>query len=136
MSTSSIQAQLGYTAQASPANANSSGTSERNLSYQPPAERTLEPFRAPKSLPPPADPISDAKPVADAPRPELKHMTRKTDIDWTTNSLVYRVIDNRSGQVVSQSPDEALLRLRAYAKQALTQSEATQIGEPRISREL
>lgn len=48
-------------------------------------------------------------------------VSRKTMVDWSTNELVYRVIDNRSGQVVSQTPDEALLRLRAYAKQVETQ---------------
>ena len=33
-------------------------------------------------------------------------------------AMVYRVIDEHSGTTVSQSPDEALLRLRAYARQS------------------
>ena len=43
---------------------------------------------------------------------------RKTAIDWETGAMVYRVIDEHSGTTVSQSPDEALLRLRAYARQS------------------
>ena len=39
-------------------------------------------------------------------------------IDWETGAMVYRVIDEHSGTTVSQSPDEALLRLRAYARQS------------------
>ena len=42
---------------------------------------------------------------------------RQTVMDWSTNQPVFRVIDERSGQVISQTPDQALLRLRAYARQ-------------------
>ena len=42
---------------------------------------------------------------------------RQTVMDWSTNQPVFRVVDERSGQVISQMPDQALLRLRAYAKQ-------------------
>lgn len=61
---------------------------------------------------------------------------RKTDIDWQTNELVYRVIDSRNGQVVRQSPEEALLRLRAYAKQVIAQTQHGQNGLPHIARDL
>ena len=43
--------------------------------------------------------------------------TRRTTIDWETGSVVLRVIDEHSGRTISQSPEEALLRLRAYARQ-------------------
>jgi uncharacterized FlaG/YvyC family protein len=43
--------------------------------------------------------------------------TRRTTIDWETGSVVFRVIDEHSGRTISQSPEEALLRLRAYARQ-------------------
>jgi uncharacterized FlaG/YvyC family protein len=46
--------------------------------------------------------------------PETSH---RTTIDQSTGDLVYHVIDTRSGQQVAQSPDEAMLRMRAYAKQ-------------------
>jgi|GEM_PF-3895638 len=38
-------------------------------------------------------------------------------LDQATGSLVYQVIDQPTGQTISQSPDEAILRVRAYAKQ-------------------
>jgi hypothetical protein len=41
-------------------------------------------------------------------------------LDPATRDLIFRVIDVRSRQVVRQVPDEALLRMRAYAR-ALTQ---------------
>ncbi len=49
---------------------------------------------------------------------ELQNRTRRqTVMDWSTNQPVFRVIDERSGQTISQTPDQALLRLRAYARQ-------------------
>ena len=44
--------------------------------------------------------------------------TRKqTSLDWATGTVVYRIIDGRNGQTLSQTPDEAILKLRAYTKQ-------------------
>ena len=40
----------------------------------------------------------------------------ETLIDAQTREVIYRVIDVASGQVVRQVPDEALLRVRAYAQ--------------------
>jgi uncharacterized FlaG/YvyC family protein len=40
----------------------------------------------------------------------------ETIIDQQTREVIYRVIDVQSGQVVRQVPDEALLRVRAYAQ--------------------
>jgi uncharacterized FlaG/YvyC family protein len=37
-------------------------------------------------------------------------------MDPATQDLIFRVIDVRSRQVVRQVPDEALLRMRAYAR--------------------
>ena len=37
-------------------------------------------------------------------------------LDPATQDLIFRVIDVRSRQVVRQIPDEALLRMRAYAR--------------------
>ena len=41
--------------------------------------------------------------------------THEVIIDPQTREVIYRVIDVRSRQVVRQVPDEALLRVRAYA---------------------
>ncbi|MFM8700358.1 MAG: hypothetical protein ACKOC1_03030 [Hyphomicrobiales bacterium] len=49
---------------------------------------------------------------------DLRSRTRRqTVMDWSTNQPVFRIIDERSGQTISQNPDQALLRLRAYARQ-------------------
>jgi hypothetical protein len=37
-------------------------------------------------------------------------------LDPATQDLIFRVVDVRSRQVVRQIPDEALLRMRAYAR--------------------
>ncbi len=41
--------------------------------------------------------------------------THEVIIDPQTREVIYRLIDVRSRQVVRQVPDEALLRVRAYA---------------------
>jgi hypothetical protein len=41
---------------------------------------------------------------------------REVVIDPQTREVLFRVVDVRSRQVVRQVPDEALLRLRAYAR--------------------
>ena len=50
-------------------------------------------------------------------KPSPNATVRRTTVDWETGSVVFRVIDEHSGQTLSQSPEEALLRLRAYARQ-------------------
>ena len=41
---------------------------------------------------------------------------RSVILDPTTQDMIFRVVDVRSRQVVRQVPDEALLRMRAYAR--------------------
>jgi hypothetical protein len=41
---------------------------------------------------------------------------RTVVLDPATQDLIFRVVDVRSRQVVRQVPDEALLRMRAYAR--------------------
>jgi uncharacterized FlaG/YvyC family protein len=43
-------------------------------------------------------------------------VSRKLDVDDESKELVFRVSDERTGQVLQQIPDEALLRLRAYVQ--------------------
>jgi flagellar protein FlaG len=47
---------------------------------------------------------------------------RKVTIDPKTREVVYQSIDQRTGEVVRQVPDEALMRLRAYARALREQS--------------
>jgi uncharacterized FlaG/YvyC family protein len=56
-------------------------------------------------------------PASAEPKTSTNATVRRTTIDWETGSVVFRVIDEHSGQTLSQSPEEALLRLRAYARQ-------------------
>ena len=46
--------------------------------------------------------------------------SREIVLDPHNREVIYRVVDVRSGQVVRQVPDEAMLRLRAYTR-ALSQ---------------
>jgi uncharacterized FlaG/YvyC family protein len=84
-----------------------------------------------KNAPTKPDPSAEAKPAPNA-------TVRRTTIDWETGSVVFRVIDEHSGQTVSQSPEEALLRLRAYARQnettADTNAEQPQHSPPRTEK--
>jgi flagellar protein FlaG len=52
---------------------------------------------------------------------------RATVVDPQTRQMVFRATDPRSGRVLVQIPDEALLRLRAYVqKEAARQSKASE----------
>lgn len=135
MSSSVIQPQMGYAAQASPVAATPAYVSEReattHLSFASTPQTPRQSVPVAQSTP--QDPQNDASQAK--PASEVPSTTRKTAVDWQTHELVYRVIDSRSGQVVSQSPDEALLRLRAYAKQELTQATSEQLTAHHVSRE-
>jgi hypothetical protein len=72
---------------------------------------------------PPAKTVSPAKyadPARNQPKqPESKpalSTTRDTIIDPQTREVVYRVLDARTRQVVNQAPDQAVLRMQAYAR--------------------
>jgi hypothetical protein len=74
---------------------------------------------------PPQTPV--IKPTAKAPDIGAAAPTsRRTSVDQSTGEVVYHVIDDHSGQQISQSPDEAILRIRAYVRQmdATKQNEA------------
>jgi hypothetical protein len=43
--------------------------------------------------------------------------SRQIVIDAATRDIIYRVINERSGQVVQQIPEEVILRLRAYVRE-------------------
>jgi uncharacterized FlaG/YvyC family protein len=54
-------------------------------------------------------------------------------VDRDSKTLVYRVTDQRTGEVVSQVPDEVLLRLRAYV-QAVTARRAGEGDGHKVER--
>ena len=49
--------------------------------------------------------------------PPVTPTSRRTTLDQSTGEFVLQVIDDHTGQKISQSPDEAILRIRAYARQ-------------------
>jgi uncharacterized FlaG/YvyC family protein len=59
-----------------------------------------------------------AKPLA-----AQAQITREIVLDPHSREVIFRVRDERSGRVVRQVPDEALLRLRAYQR-AIAEGEA------------
>src|SRR5262245_17700783 len=48
-----------------------------------------------------------------------QNMKREIDFDAQTSAVIFRVIDESTGQVDQQVPDAALLRLRAYYRTLL-----------------
>jgi len=55
-----------------------------------------------------------------SPSSSSEFFQRSVVLDPATQDMIFRVVDVRSRQVVRQVPDEALLRMRAYAR-ALSQ---------------
>lgn len=68
-----------------------------------------------------------------AAQPQAKELARGVVVDHESKTLVYRVTDERTGEVVAQVPDEVLLRLRAYV-QAVTERHAGQGGGHKVER--
>jgi len=64
----------------------------------------------------PASKAVTASAATTDPRNAAPATTHETIIDPQTRELIYRVIDVQTRQVVRQVPDEALLRVRAYAQ--------------------
>lgn len=61
--------------------------------------------------------------------PETAELRRETTRDDATRSLVYKVTNEKTGEVVQQIPDETLLRLRAaIAEQRQQQQRESEAG--------
>ena len=76
---------------------------------------------------PPAKAVTAVSPAA----PALDSAVSLSDpyeyqvlVDQATHDVIYRTVDERSRQVVRQVPDQALLRMRAYAR-ALAEGTST-----------
>ena len=77
---------------------------------------------------------ADAAERREAPPPEAEAATRpRFAVDPHTRSVVFQVVDTRSGEVVMQLPEEALLRRRAYS-QSREDAALTAPPSERISR--
>ncbi|NNM74704.1 hypothetical protein [Enterovirga aerilata] len=73
-----------------------------------PAQATVQQSAASQK---PANETRNAEPD---PRTDV---SRNVTIDASTQALVFQTINERSGEVVRQVPDQALLRIRAYARE-------------------
>ena len=89
-----------------------------------PAQATVQQAGAPQK---PADEKSG--PAPDATGDVARHVT----IDAKTQSLVFQAINEKSGEVIRQVPDKALLRIRAYSREQ-REAEAEAESERHVSR--
>ena len=92
-----------------------------------------EPVKAavPAQLPPDKSVTAVQNPSQPEPA-DSRDVSRQITIDRAAATVVYQVMDNRTGIVVSQYPDEARLRARAYLR---AQDEAKQEKAERTNRE-
>ena len=51
---------------------------------------------------------------------------RHIEIEPKTREVVYQTVDKESGEVIRQFPDQALLRIRAYAREMREKSDRSQ----------
>ncbi len=58
-------------------------------------------------------------------------VSRDVTIDASTQELVFKTINQKSGEVVSQVPDKALLRMRAYSRE-MRQADAEQVSAAHV----
>jgi uncharacterized FlaG/YvyC family protein len=66
---------------------------------------------------------AQARAILDAAMREM--IERRIEIDPKTREVVYQTVDRESGEVIRQTPDQALLRLRVYAREMLETIEAS-----------
>jgi uncharacterized FlaG/YvyC family protein len=52
---------------------------------------------------------------------------RRITIDPKTREVVYQAVNKETGEIVRQVPDEALMRLRAYAREMREKAEAADV---------
>ena len=96
------------------ANVAAQGYVSASVASPDPATTTATDLPAPKAV--------TASTATTETRNDTTPTTHEVVIDPATREVIFRVIDVRSRQVVRQVPDEALLRMRAYA-QAIAQGD-------------
>lgn len=79
--------------------------------------------------PAPGDQRSGDRPRGNA-APDI---ARELTIDASTQEVVFRAIDKASGEVVRQVPDQALLRIKAYARE-MRQTGSRPVQDDRVER--
>lgn len=62
-------------------------------------------------------PLSSKTPEDKPSRVAPDEVSRELTIDASTREIVFRAISTQSGEVVRQVPDQALLRIKAYARE-------------------
>jgi len=92
-----------------------SSTSQNSVPVPTPREPVIQPVK-PVEPPQPATPTAGASPKTSE-APPAAPTSRRTTLDQSTGEFILQVIDDHTGQKISQSPDEAILRMRAYARQ-------------------
>lgn len=69
-----------------------------------------------------------------APAPDpASEVSRNVTIDAKTQEVVFQAINSRSGEIIRQVPDKALLRIRAYSREQ-REAEAEAESERHVSR--
>lgn len=66
-----------------------------------------------------------------APPEPSPSVERHLTIDTKTRQMVSQVIEQQSGEILSQVPDQALLRVKAYAREMVAAMEQAQEGRGR-----
>lgn len=93
----------------------------------PPVRTELPPEKAPTAPDTARDVPGERVPGAPDPTPTVD---RRIEVDAETQALVFRAVDEATGEVVRQVPDQALLRLRAYARELRLDAARGPAGEP------
>jgi uncharacterized FlaG/YvyC family protein len=89
------------------------------VTTQLPPEKTVT-----ASTPPQAASVEISRAARAMQESEAEGVRKQTTRDQDTNALVYRETNTRTGEVVQQIPEEAILRLRAYIAAANARPQA------------
>jgi uncharacterized FlaG/YvyC family protein len=73
------------------------------------------------------EPSEGAKERAAAERALQDVIKRRIEIEPKSREVVYQKVNEETGEVVRQVPDEALMRLRAYAREMREKAEASDV---------
>ena len=92
-----------------------SSTSQSPAPVPAPREPAVQPVKPIEPPQPVTHTASASTKTSEA--PPATPTSRRTTLDQSTGEFVLQVIDDHTGQKISQSPDEAILRIRAYARQ-------------------
>ena len=73
------------------------------------------------------EPSDGARERAALDRALRETIARRIDIDPKTREVVHQTVNRETGEVLRQVPDEALMRLRAYAREMREKAEASDV---------